>query len=79
MRLTIAKAAVMMSSIGFHGGSFARKQADVTCQGLNGGTPHKNLAEFICHYEYFYNFVFGEHSGKSICLNYSTTKPMLYH
>ena len=28
----------------------------------------KNFAEFICHYKNFSNFVFGEHSDKSICL-----------
>ena len=28
----------------------------------------KNFAEFICHYENISNFVFGEHSDKSICL-----------
>ena len=28
----------------------------------------KNFAEFIGHYEYFSNFVFGEHSDKSIGL-----------
>lgn len=28
----------------------------------------KNFAEFISHYKYFCNFVFGEHIDKSICL-----------
>lgn len=36
----------------------------------SSATEHgiKNFAEFICRYEYFCNFVFGEHSDKSICV-----------
>ena len=32
----------------------------------------KNLAELVCHYKNFRNFVIGEHSDKSICLKLST-------
>ena len=36
----------------------------------SSATEHcvKNFAEVVCHYKYFSNFVFGEHSDKSICL-----------
>ena len=45
----------------------------------SSATEHgiKNFAEFICHYEYFCNFVFGEHSDKSISLYFSTINLML--
>ncbi len=37
----------------------------------------KNLAELVCHYKNFHNFVIGEHSDRSICLKLSTLNLIL--
>ena len=37
----------------------------------------KNFAEFICHYEYFCNFVIGKHSDKGIFLYFNTINLIL--
>ncbi len=36
------------------------------------GNIIKTVAEFICYYKNRCNFVFGEHSDMSICLNSNT-------
>ncbi len=40
------------------------------------GNIIKNVAEFICYYKNRCNFVFGEHSDMSICLNSNTLNLM---